>query len=161
MSLMVSAQGFTVRFRKSAKRGMHSNGECSPWPSMLARCLTDPLQTQTAPLLHGSHWRSQEMQPGKKINSEAKENKALIIIIRLFYDITRNHQELSSVFLLGPILTELTSAEFSVKYKACLGDNYPPLRCFYACVIDIYTSLNFLTGVLAQFREQFSWSHST
>lgn len=104
---------------------------------------------------------SQERQPGKKINSEAKENKGLIIIIRLFYDITRNHQEPSSVFLFRPILTELNSAEFSVKYKACLGDNYLPLMCFYAGVIDIYTSLNILKGVLAQFREQFSYSHST
>lgn len=67
----------------------------------------------------------------------------------------------SNVSLFRPTLIELTLAEFSVKYKACLGDSYLPLICFYAGVIDIYTSLNFLTEVLAQFREKFSWSHST
>lgn len=121
------------------------------WPSPNPNCFTAP-------------WKSlgsQEMQPGKKIRSEAKENKSLIIIIRLFYGIRRNNQELSSVFLFRYFLTEETSAEFSVKYKACLGDSYLPLMCFYVCVIDIYTSLNFLTGVLAQFREKFSWPHST
>lgn len=70
------------------------------------------------------------MQLGKNISSEAKENKALILIIRLLHDIARDHQELSSVFLLRAILTELTSAEFSVSYKACLGDSYILLMCF-------------------------------
>lgn len=70
------------------------------------------------------------MQAGKNISSEAKENKALIIIIRLLHDIARDHRELSSVFLFRLILTDLTSTEFSVNYKACLGDNYIPLMCF-------------------------------
>lgn len=70
------------------------------------------------------------MQPGKNISSEAKENKALIRIIKLLRDITRDHQELSSVLLFRLILTELTSTEFSVNYKACFGDNYIPLMCF-------------------------------
>lgn len=70
------------------------------------------------------------MQPGEKTNSEAKESKALIIIIKLLHDITFDCWELSSVFLLRVILTELTSAEFSVNYKDCLGDSYNPSMCF-------------------------------
>jgi len=42
----------------------------------------------------------------------------------------RDHHELSSIFLLRVILTELTSAEYFVNYKACLGDNYITLMCF-------------------------------
>ena len=57
----------------------------------------------------------------------------------------RDHHELSSIFLLRVILTELTSAEYFVNYKACLGDNYITLMCFMlAWLIYIYTSLNFL-----------------
>lgn len=70
------------------------------------------------------------MHPGKNIISEAKENKALIIIIRLLNDIARSHWELSSVFHFRLILTELISSEFSVNYKACSGDNYIPLMYF-------------------------------
>lgn len=85
------------------------------------------------------------MQPGENIISEAKENKALIIIMRLLYDISRNHREHSSAFLFRLILTEISSTEFSVNYNACLGGNYISLMCFMlAWLMHIYTCLNFL-----------------
>lgn len=63
------------------------------------------------------------------MSSEAKENKDLVIITRLLHGIARDLGEVSSVFFLGAILTGLTSAEFSVNYKACLGDNCICLMC--------------------------------
>lgn len=63
------------------------------------------------------------------MSSEAKENKGLVIITRLLHGIARDLGEVSSVFFLGAILTGLASAEFSVNYKACLGDNYICLMC--------------------------------
>lgn len=64
------------------------------------------------------------MQEGKNMTSEAKENKVLIVIIMLLHYIARGMRKLSNVFFLSVILTELTSDELSVTYKACLGDNY-------------------------------------
>lgn len=128
-SWMVSARGFVVKFWKSPEKGMNSNGE-DAWPNTSER--VDPLQIQapaTASLPHGSCLGRQEKQPGENIISEAKENKALIIIIRLLHDISRNHREHSSAFLLRLILTAISSAEFSVNCKACWGGNYISLMC--------------------------------
>lgn len=55
------------------------------------------------------------------MTSEAKENKVLIVIIMLLHYIARGMRKLSNVFFLSVILTELTSDELSVTYKA-VGD---------------------------------------
>lgn len=61
---------------------------------------------------------------GEKHDSWSQRNKVFIVIIRLLHYTAREMGELSHVFLLSVILTELTSAELSVTYKACLGDKY-------------------------------------
>lgn len=63
---MVPAQGFILRFWKSPQRGMNFNGEHAPWPSILAWGVTDPFQTQTAPLLHRSHQEAKRWSQGRR-----------------------------------------------------------------------------------------------
>lgn len=70
---------------------------------------------------------------GEKHDFWSQRNKVLIIIIRLPHYTARGMGELSSVFFLSVILTELTSVELSVTYKlsmTCLGDNYICLEYF-------------------------------